>query len=151
MPGCLTALSLLACLLALCAQTTLEEYALRQKIPVAIQKGKPLTVEISCSGNGANSIGIRCTPEVWNVLTNGSNIITAKLKSSSLPNTEVGRVDPFSSGTGFLGYVTNAHYLFYVSGRSHAKASVEITFSNPPPGVTRAEIVVGKTPIDTKP
>jgi hypothetical protein len=129
---------------------TPEKQFLRQTIPVEIQRGKPLVVKISCSGNGVNCIGIRCPPNVWTALTNGSTSTTVNLKSSSKPNTEIGGADVTSSGTGFLGYVPNVHYLFYITGPYHAKASVEITFPNAPPGVTQAEIVVGKTPPDTE-
>jgi hypothetical protein len=130
---------------------TPEKQFLRQTIPVEIQRAKPLIVKISCSGNGVNAVGIRCPPDVWAALTNGSTSITVNLKSSSKPNTEIGGADPTSDATGFLGYVPNVHYLFYITGPHHAEASVEIAFLNAPTGVTQAEIVVGRTPIDTKP
>jgi hypothetical protein len=124
----------------------------RQKMPIDIQSGKPFTIEISSlSGNGVNDIGIQCTPEVWNTLTNSGKNVEVRLKSSNKPKTQIGGIDTASSGTAFLGYITNVHYLFYISGEYHAKASVEITFPNAPPGTTHAEIIVCKTPIDTEP
>jgi len=127
-----------------------EQYAVRQKIPVQIEANKPVTVEISSlSGNGVNEVGIQCSPEIWNSLTNETKNISVRLVSSSKPGTQIGGV-ALGSGFGFfLGYVTNAHYLFYIGGKYHAKASVEIVFSNAPPGVTRADILIGKTPADT--
>lgn len=128
-----------------------EQYALRQKIPIEIQTEKPVTIEISSlSGNGVNEVGIQCSPEVWNMLTNGTKNISARLVSSSKESTHVGDVAVGSGFRFFTGYVTNAHYLFYIDGKYHAKATVEITFPNAPAGVTQAEILIGKTPIDTK-
>ena len=133
-----------------CAPQPPSVQFVRQKIPIAIQEGKSLTVEIqSLSGNGVNDVGIRCSPETWSVLTNSPNAIRVRLKSSNKPRTEIGGVMPGSDGTGFLPLVPNVHYLFYISGQYHAKASVEITFPNAPEGVTSAEIIVGKTPADT--
>jgi hypothetical protein len=118
-----------------------------QKIPIEIQRGKPVIIEIhSLSGNGANHVGIRCSPEVWNVLTNGTNVISVQLKSSNKPNTNIGGISP---GGGRLWPIELFHYLFYIGGEYHAKASVEITFPNAPEGTTSAEIIVCKTPADT--
>jgi hypothetical protein len=127
-----------------------EQQFVRQKIPVEIERGKPLTIQIcSLSGNGANDVAIRCPPDVWNAVTNAEKVIHVRLRSSSKPGTEIGGVDP-GGAWGFIPYVSNAHYLFYIGGTHRAKASVEIVFPNAPPGTTRAEILVGKTPIDTK-
>jgi len=97
-----------------------------------------------------NCVGIRCSPEVWNTLTNGTKAIAVRLKSSNKPRTEIGGVDPHSSSTGFLEHLPNVHYLFWINGEPRAKASVEIIFPNALDGTRRAEIIVGKTPIDTK-
>jgi len=127
-----------------------EKQYVRQTIPVEIQSGKPVTIEISSlSGNGVNDVGIRCSPEAWNTVTNGTKAIEVRLKSSTRPNTQIGGIDPASSGTAFLGYISNVHYLFYISGEYRAKAAVEITFPNAPEGTTHAEIIVCKTPTDT--
>jgi hypothetical protein len=124
----------------------------RQKIPVEIQSEKPLTFEIhSLSGNGVNDVGIRCSSEIWNTLTNGTKAIDVRLKSSNKPSTQIGGVNPGSSGTAFLGYISNVHYLFYIGGEYRAKATVEITFPNTPERTTSAEIIVCKTPADTGP
>jgi hypothetical protein len=121
----------------------------RQRIPVEIQRGKPLTIEIhSLSGNGVNDVGILCSSDVWNSLTNGTKAIEVRLKSSNKPSTEIGGVNPGSGGA-FLGYIPNVHYLFYISGEYRAKASVEISFQNAPAEAARVEIIVGKTPADT--
>ena len=127
-----------------------EEQFVRQKIPVEIQTGRTVTVEIkSLSGNGNNDIAILCSPELWNSLTNGTKNITVRLKNSSSSDTSIEAVDPGHGGI-FLGYLTNVYYLFKIGGPRHAKATVEITFPNGPDKPTPAEIIVGKTVIDTK-
>lgn len=134
-----------------CAFRSPDDQFIRQVIPVEIQRGKPVEIEIhSLSGNGANCVGIRCAPEVWKVLTNSPKAIEVKLKSSSKPQTEIGGIDPNSNAIGFLGYLTNVHYLFYISGEPRTKATVVIIFPNMPEGAAHMEIIVGKTPVDTK-
>jgi hypothetical protein len=129
-----------------CASMTPDEQYVRQKIPIVIESGKPVVVELSLSGTGENQVGIRCSPQVWNTLTNGTEQITVKLKSSSKEGTKIGGISP---GSGKRWPIESFHYLFYIYGGYHAKASVEITFPNAPPGVTHAEIIVDKTPSDT--
>jgi len=148
----LTLTSVLAFVITSCITQPPGEGYVREKIPVEIESGKPVKIEISSlSGNGVNDIGIQCSPEVWNELTNGTKAITIRLKSSNKADTNIGGVDPGSGGTSFLGYIQNVHYLFYIGGRYRAKASVEITFANAPAGVTPAVIIVCKTPADTGP
>jgi hypothetical protein len=147
-PWKLAAVSVLACVSTSCASQPPGEQYVRQKISIEVQSGKPITVEIRVSGNGPNDIGIRCSPEVWNTLTNGTKVIAVRLKSSDKEGVKIGGIDPGSGGTAFLGYMPNVHYLFYIHG-SHTKASVEITFPNAPSGVTPAEIIVCKTPVDS--
>jgi hypothetical protein len=147
----LSAVSVLMCAFSSCGPQPPDVQFVLQKIPVEIQRGKPLTIEIhSLSGNGVNCVGIRCSPEVWSLLTNAPKSLEVRLKSSNKPHTEIGGVDPGSGASGFLEYIPNTHYLFYVNGEHRAEASVEITFANAPEVATSAEIIVGKTPIDTK-
>ncbi len=47
--------------------------------------------------------------------------------------------------------IESFHYLFQIYGERHANAALEVTFRNAPPGTTRVDIIVEKTPIDTKP
>lgn len=132
-----------------CGRITPDEQFIRQKIPVQIQNGRTLTIEItSLSGNGWNDIGIRCSPTFWNVLTNSTTNITARVTNSSKPDTSIGEVTPDHGGA-FFYCLTNVHYLFGVGGRRHSKATVEITFPNGPANPTPAEIIVGYTPADT--
>jgi len=142
----------LLCILSSCAPQPPDKQFVRQAIPVEIQSGKTVTIEIHhLSGNGANDVGIRCSPEVWNVLTNGTKNITVRLKSSDKNKTEIYGVSPGSGDPYFLGYVPNVHYLFLIGGEYHANATVEITFPNAPAEVTHAEIIVGKPPADSGP
>ena len=140
----------LVCIGSSCAPQPPDVQFVRQKIPIVIQSGKPVTFTIGhLSGNGENDIGIRCSPEIWGALTNGTKAVTVRLLSSNKPDTIIGGVDPRAGGGAFLGYIPNVHYLFYIGGRYRAKASVEVTFPNAPAGGTPAEIIVGKTPADT--
>src|SRR5205085_11573322 len=109
-----------------------------------IQKGKP--VEIHLSLTGANNVGIECSPDVWRELTNGADIIRARLLSSNKKDTQIGGISPNSDY--HLWGIESWHYLFYVAGEYHAKAAVEITFPNAPPAAIHADIIVGKTPAD---
>jgi hypothetical protein len=137
------------CVFLSCKPQSPEEQFTRQKIPIEIQRGKPVTIEIpSLSGNGANDIGIQCSPELWNAITNGDQSITVRLKSSNRNDTEISSFDPRYSPA-FLGHIPNVHYLFNIAGEYHANAVVEITFQNGPIEATQAEIIVGKTPADT--
>jgi hypothetical protein len=131
------------------AQPPGEAY-IHQSVPIEIEGGKAVVVEIWLSGNAPNDVGIRCSPETWQALTNSANGIAVALKSSSKTGTQIYGADVRFGGGYFLGYVTNVHYLFEISGERHAKASVIITFPTAPPGVTHAEIIVGKTPEDTE-
>jgi hypothetical protein len=143
----LAVVSVLVCIVSSCAPQPSSERFVRQKIPIEIQSGKPVTVEIhSLSGNGENDVGIRCSPDVWNALTNGTKSITVRLKSSDKKGTQIGGISP---GSGRRWPIESFHYLFYIGGEYHAKASVEITFPNAPAEATRAEIIVDKTPADT--
>jgi hypothetical protein len=132
-----------------CRPMTPDEQFIRQKIPVQVQNGRTVTIDIdSLSGNGGNDVGIRCPPELWNLLTNSTKSITARLRDSSRPDTSIDGVNPDHGGA-FFGYLTNVHYLFVIGGRHHSKATVEISFPNGPEKETPAEIIVGKTPADT--
>jgi hypothetical protein len=145
----LAAVSVLACVITSCASQPPGEGYVHQKIPIEIQSGKAVTVEIHLSYSGVNDVGIRCSPEVWNALTNGTQAITVRLKSSNKKGTDIYGVHPGGGGAGFLHLISDVHFLFEIYGGNYAKASVEITFPNAPPGVTHAEIIVGKTPEDT--
>ncbi|MGA2799504.1 MAG: hypothetical protein ABSE63_18120 [Thermoguttaceae bacterium] len=138
--------SVIVCAFSSCGSQRPEVQFVRQKIPISIQSDKPITVEISLSGNGDNQVGIRCSPQVWNALPKGEDAIVVNLKSSNKPNTEIGGISP---GSGKRWPIESFHYLFYIFGEYNAKATVEITFPHAPPGTTHAEIIVCKTPADT--
>jgi len=124
-----------------------EEYV-SQTIPIEIQSGKAVNVEIHVSNNGPNDVGIRCSPEVWNALTNGTKTITVQLKSSSGKDTNIYGVHPGGTAAGLLYVIPHVYYLFEIYG-GYANAIVEITFPNAPEGITHTEIIVDKTPADT--
>lgn len=139
---------LMCILLSSCASQPPGEQFARQKIPVQIQSGKPVTINIHVTGSGVNDVGIRCSPEVWNALTNGPTPISVRLKSSNKEGVVISEVHPGSSGTSFLGYMPNVHYLFYIHG-AHTGASVEIAFPNVPSEATSAEMIVCVSPNET--
>lgn len=149
----LIAVSVMVCLCSQCSMTPDQQYV-REKIPIEIQSGKPITVKIhSLSGNGWNEVGIRCSSDVWQALRDGKNSIEVRLTSSSRNGTEVGDVSPGGYNFDPRGYklwpVDSFYYLFRIAGEYRARASVEITFKSAPEGVTHAEVIVLKTPSDT--
>ena len=97
------AASIFAVGLSFCGRMTPEAQYIRQAIPVEIESGKPVTIQIqSLSGNGVNDIGIRCSPEVWKTLSKNAKAIKVHLKSSDKPSTEIGGIDPQRGGGAFL-------------------------------------------------
>jgi hypothetical protein len=138
-------------LLLACRNSRHDDPFIHQEIPVMIQNGKSTTIKIGpLSGSSPNDVGVRCSNEVWKMLTKGSNSVSVLLKSSDKKGTMIGGVDPSSSGTSFLGHVPNAHYLFYIRGERDATAVVEISFRNEIPQPFSVKIVVCKTPAETK-
>src|SRR5215468_11637313 len=92
--GKIFAILVLICAFPACRKTP-EEQFVRQSIPVQIQNGRTLTFEIkSLSGNGANDVGIRCSPELWKMLTNSTKEISVRLQASSEPDTRFDWVKP---------------------------------------------------------
>ena len=134
-----------------CSKMSPDEYYIRQTIPIEIQHGKPVTIEISPSGNGLNDVGIRCPLEIWDALRKGTKVVEVRLVSSDKPKTEIGGTVPPGAGTEFLGHMPDVHYLFCIHGEHAAKATVAVTFPNGLTSATKAEIIVCKTPIDTEP
>jgi hypothetical protein len=144
----LIAVSVMACLFSHCTMTPDQRF-IRQKIPMEIQSAKPSTVKIGLSGNGWNEVGVRCSPQVWAALTSaGSSNITVRLISSNKQGTQIINVSPGT--THKLWPIEAYHYLFTIGGEEGANASVEISFPSVPEGLTPVEIIVLKTPIDTK-
>ncbi len=138
-----------ACFCSLCASLLPEEYLVRQKIPIEIESGKPVTIKIRArSPGGASEVGIRCSPEVWNALTNGTRSITVQLISSNKKGIHIERIPP---GYGPYNPIESLHDLFYLLGnyQMFPRAIVQITFPNAPPGVTRAEILVCRMATDS--
>ena len=148
----LVTVSLMVCASSSCTMTPDQQFV-REKIPIEIQSGKPVTVEIrSLSGNGWNHVGIRCSPDVWRKLLDGDNSIAVRLTSSK-NGTEIINFSPggykFSPEGYKLWPVDSFYYLFEIGGEYRARASVEITFKSAPEGVTHAEMLVLNTPADT--
>lgn len=144
---CLVLLSL-ASMISSCSSLPPGESLIRQKIPIEIQSGKPVTIIIhKSSPGGASEVGVRCSPEVWSILTNTTQSISIDLISSRWKKV---RIERCSLGNDPLGPITGFHDLFYLRGNygPFTRATVQITFPNAPPGVTRAEILVCGTPWD---
>lgn len=129
-----------------CAASSDAQYV-RQRIPIEIRSGTPAVVRIhSLSGNGWNEVGIRCSPDVLKTLLGGKDKLGLRLLSSSKNGTEIVNASPDDHK---LWPVDSFHYLFAVGGAYRAEATVEIMFPTAPEGVTKAEIIVLKTPSDT--
>jgi hypothetical protein len=143
-----------ACAVSSCKEPSPDERFVRQKMPVAIEAGKPITIEVSPGGSYANLVGLRCSREIWKALSQDPKKIVVRLKSPDNKKLddkriEISGVSPRPDGS--LWGIESFHYLFQISGKRNAKAKVEIIFPTAPPGITRAEIIVENTPIDTKP
>lgn len=138
-------------ILSSCGNQQPGDRFVRQQIPVEIQKNQPVDVEIHSLSGDPNDVGIQCPIAVWTALTNNANTGAVRLKASNKPGAQIGAVDVSSGGTSFIGYIPNTHYLFYIRGERGADATVEITFSNAPAGLTAANIVVCKSPAETAP
>ena len=148
LPGLLLAASVTLCLFSSCTMTTDQQFV-REKIPVDIQRGTPITIKISSlSGNGWNDVGIRCSADTWETLARDSRDITVQLMSSNKDGTRIINVSP---GGGKLWPVDSYYYLFAIGGQYGASASVQITFPSAPEGTTHAEVLVLNTPADTGP
>jgi hypothetical protein len=125
-----------------------ESSFIREAIPIEIQHGKPVTIEIHTrSPGGKSEVGIRCSPEVWNTLTNGTEAISIELVSSNKKNVQVFKIH---SGYDAACPVKSFYDLCYLYGMNHQfpKATVRIHFPNAPAGITRAEILVCRTSAD---
>ena len=122
--------------LSSCGEMSPEEHYIKEAIPIQIQRSKPITVKIRVSGNGVNDVGIRCSPQVWNVLLRSKHVIEVSLKSTDQDAVTIAEIDPGSGGTAFIAALPNVHYLFYIYGRPNASATVEISFLNAPPEPT---------------
>lgn len=149
--GQLAMVFVVVCFVSSCGPRDSSERFVLQKIPITIQNGKSVSVDVySLSGNGPNDVGIRCLPEVWNVLTNSREIIQVRLKSSGRQSTRIYSVAPGGAGAGFIGYIPNVYYLFEIAGERNVKASIEIVFPHALAEAVHAEIIVCKTPADTE-
>jgi hypothetical protein len=107
----LVAVSALACIFSSCASRPPgEAFFVRQKIPIEIQVGKSATIEIRSFGGGReNRVAIRCSPEVWNALTNGTKTIAVQLVSSN----KATQISGILLGSG---PIESLHYLFSIWG-----------------------------------
>ena len=132
-----------ACIFASCASQPSGDRFVLQRIPIEIQSGK--SVEVQMRTTGGNEVGIRCSPEAWNTLTNSAESVTVQLISSNKKGTFIHGIGP---GSGKKWPIESFYYLFQIHGECGAKALVEITFRNAPPGVTHAELIVCKHPAD---
>lgn len=144
--GAISAVTLI--FLSCASQPPGESFFVRQKIPIDIQRGKPVTIEIRTSSpSGESEVGLRCSPEVWNALTNGTHDITVQLISSNKNGIRIASIPP---GHDAQCPIKSFHDLFYAYGmyQFFPRATVQITFPSAPSGVTHAEMFVCRTPRD---
>ena len=135
---------------ASCASRPLSENSfILERIPIEIQRGKPVIFTIRArSPGGLSEVGVRCSLDVWNTLTNGPGYVNVKLLSS---NTQLAEVTGIPPGYGAFSPVSSFHDLFWMKGlyRLFPRATVQITFPNAPSGVTHAEVFVCRMPTDS--
>ena len=126
-----------------CKEEPQREKFVLQRIPVEIRAHKPLTVRVTnLSGNGANDVGVRCSSEEWAQLTNGTRAFTARLRSPTDGQVNIGGIDLFSSGTAFMGRLTNTHYMFYLTGQSGSAATIDVQFPCDEIELVHAEVLM---------
>ena len=134
-----------------CKEEPQREKFVLQRIPVEIRAHKPLTVRVTnLSGNGANDVGVRCSSEEWAQLTNGTRAFTARLRSPTDGQVNIGGIDLFSSGTAFMGRLTNTHYMFYLTGQRGSAATIDVQFPCDEIELVHAEVLMCETPADTE-
>ncbi len=142
---------LIVCILSSCATgPPTEDDLIREKIPIEIQGSNPVRFVIHArSPGGVAMVGIRCSPEVWNSLTGGTNDIEIELVSSRWNDVKIRREALVRHGS----RDTDISYydLFSLLGNYQAftKVAVQITFPKAPPGVTHAGILVFRMPTDS--
>src|ERR1041385_9193387 len=77
---------LTGCVLSSCATgRSIEEkrIGIREKIPIEIQGGRPVTLTLHTRGpGGVAAVSIHCSPEVWKSLTGGNGDFEVQLVSS---------------------------------------------------------------------
>lgn len=140
----------LSCMISSCASGPPGEASLvRQRIPIEIHAGKPVTIEIRArSPGGKSEVGIRCSPEAWNALTNATRSITVELVSSNDEGAQIRSIPPGYTAQCPIESFYDLFYLYGMSGL-RPRAVVQITFPNAPPVGTRAEILVCRTSADS--
>jgi len=115
-----------------------------QKVPVEIQGNTVLSMKIKHLA-GEHMVGIRCSLETWNKLTNYQNEISVQIKSADNPPAQVFAIEPGRQGTTCDS--ANCHYFFAISAKGDVV--LEISFRQMPIKAS-AEIIVCKTPEQTE-
>ena len=123
---------------------------IRERIPIEILGGKPVTFVIDArSPGGVSLVGIRCSPETWNSLTGGTSDINIDLVSSRWSSVKIRRESLVRHGAPESGI--SYYDLFSLLGNYQlfTKVTVQIAFPKAPPGVTHVELLVFRMPTDT--
>jgi hypothetical protein len=118
-----------------------------QSTTITIPDNKIVVVDIhDLKGFHEHSVGLECSPSVWNSLTNGLQPIAVSLKSVGTNSSELLTVNPGRSGT-VCDQVPDTHYLFGLSIQGNAK--IQMIFPNPPADNTPIKLVVFKATDET--
>ena len=96
---------------------------------------------------GEHMVGIHCSSQTWNTLTNSPQKLAAQIKVSDKKDAHIYAIDLGWKGT-LCDQLPDTHYLFAIS--AIGKAVVEITFPQLPSDDSNAEIIVCKTPEQTE-
>lgn len=119
---------------------------MHQRIPIEVKGDKVVTLQMH-GLVGSHMVGIICSTEVWNELTNYQTRITVRLKSSDKQPAKVFGFELGGRYTTLCDQLANCHYFFAVSAIGNA--IVEISFPKMPIDAP-AEIIVCKTPEETE-
>lgn len=140
---------LTGCILSSCAtsrSTEEKRIGVREKIPIEIQGGRPVTVTLHTrSPGGVAAVAIRCSPEVWKSLTGGNDDFKIQLVSSRWSHVTIRK----EKGDH---WATQDYYVLFClldNYRPFEKVKVQIVFPNAPPGIIHADIDAFRMPTDS--
>jgi len=147
----LCVICLIVCILSSCAtEPPTFDAMVRERISIQIHDSKPVTLVIHArSPGGVATVGIRCSPEVWNSLTGGTGQVEIQLISSRWKGVRIRKEAPMRHGVPDSD--TSYYTLFSLLGNYQlfSKVKVEITFPSAPSEVTHGEILVFRMPTDS--
>ena len=135
--------AIVACILVgtSCKYNSGTEAWIDQLVPIKVENGKVITIELQ-NVSRDHSVGIRCSPQMWNALIKDPQNITVRLNSPDEHKGKIAEFEPARLGTE-CDSVPGARYLFTITGTG--RAVVEVVFKNMPEQVWPVEIILCKS------